>query len=316
MVVATRGGPHLRRHNAIRQSGDVGRLLLGAADAFIREKLDVVHAGGFADVTEAHMVLVQNLDLHGTRLTEIAARAGMTKQSMLELVDKAERLSLVERRPDPDDQRAKMVTFTPAGLRMLARLRKGINAAERHMAGTVGAAFLAEMKERLAAYAIAPVECQAVADSDTKWRTRNAGRMLAAAARLFIRDVLREVHEEGFNKVTEVHLRLFRHLDPNGTRLTEIAARAGTTKQTVAELLDKTEALGLVARQPDAGDGRAKIIVFTRIGLRLLEHIGRGTGSAEQRFADVVGEPFVAEMLVNLERYLISPSRLRPDLVA
>ena len=52
------------------------------------------------------MALVQNLDLYGTRLTEIAARAGMAKQSMLELVDKAERLSLVERRPDPDDQRA------------------------------------------------------------------------------------------------------------------------------------------------------------------------------------------------------------------
>ena len=163
---------------------------------------------------------------------------------MLELVDKAEGLGLVVRRPDPDDQRAKMVTFTPAGLRMLARLRRGIVVAERQMAAIVGAAFVAEMKERLAVYAVAPAECQAVADGDTKWRTRNAGRLLAAGARLFARDVLREVHDGGFDKVTDVQLRLFRHLDPNGTRLTEIAARAGTTKQTMAELLGKTAALG------------------------------------------------------------------------
>ena len=303
-------------HHAVRQSGDVGRLLLSATDAFIREKLEVVHAGGFAGVTEGSMALVQNLDLHGTRLTEIAARAGMTKQGMLELVDKAERLKLVERRPDPGDQRAKVVTFTPAGLRMLARLRQGIAAAERHMAAVVGTAFVAEMKERLATYVVAPAECQAVADGDTKWRTRNAGRLLAAAARLFTRDILNEVHGDGFAKVTEVHLRLFRHLDPDGTRLTEIAALAGTTKQTMAELLDKTEALGLVARQPDAGDGRAKIIVATRTGRHLLELMDQGTASAERRLAGVIGEEFLAEMLISLEHYLASATRLRPGLVA
>ena len=122
---------------------------------------------------------------------------------------------------------------------------------------------------------------------------------------------LREVHEEGFDKVTEVHLRLFRHLDPNGTRLTEIAARARTTKQTMAELLDKTEALGLVARQPTRVDGRAKIIVFTRTGLRLLEHIGRGTGVCGTAFRGRGRRAVRSRDAGQLERYLISPNRLR-----
>ena len=304
------------RQDAVRQSGDVGRLLLVSAETFIREKLHVVHASGFEHLTEATLALVQNLHTHGTRLTEIALRAGMTKQSMLELVDKAERLGFVERRPDPDDQRAKMVTFTPSGLRMLGRLRQGIAAAERHLAAVVGAAFMAELKERLAAYASASAGCQGVADGESLWRTRNAGRLLAAAARVFVRDVLREVHQGGFDAVTEVHLRLFRHLDANGTRLTEIAARAKTTKQSMAELLDKTEALGLVTRQQDAGDGRVKVITLTQPGLRVLAHITRGAHLAEQRFADAVGHAFLDEMLVSLELYWASVSRPLPGLVA
>lgn len=277
----------------------------------MREKLGVVHAGGFERVTEVHMALVQNLDLHGTRLTEIAARAGMTKQSMLELVDKAEMLGLVERRPDRDDQRAKVVMFTPAGLRMLARLRRGIAAAERRMAAVMGAAFVARMKERLAAYAAATASGQEVPNGDATWRTRNAGRMLATASRVFVRDVLRVVHEGGFGTVTEVHLRLFRHIDLHGTRLTEIAGRAGTTKQAMAELLDKTEAFGLTARQPDPDDGRAKIIVFTPMGMGLLEQMRRGIEVAERRAADVTGEAFFTELLAHLEAYVASIGRAR-----
>ena len=83
-----------------------------------------------------------------------------------------------------------------------------------------------------------------MADGDTKWRTRNAGRLLAASSRRFVRDVLQAVQAGGFAQAAEVHIRLFRHLDRDGTRLTEIAARAGTTKQTMAQLLGRAEALG------------------------------------------------------------------------
>ena len=287
---------------------NLGCLLLSATDVFMREKLRAVHADGFVQVAEVHMALVQSLDLHGTRLTEIAARAGMTKPSMLELVDKAEQLGLVERRPDPGDQRAKVVVFTPAGLRMLSRLRQGITKAERRMAAAMGAEFVARLKERLAAYAATAGIGQTAWDVGSKWRTGNAGRWLAAAARVFVRDVLRVVHEDGFASVSEVQLRLFRHIDLDGTRLTEIAARAGTTKQAAAELLDKAESLGLVTRQPDPMDGRAKIVSFTPAGLDLLDGVRKGTEIAERRAAHVIGKAFVAELRAHLAPY-VSASR-------
>ena len=301
-----------RRHTEWR-AHNLGYLLLSATDVFMREKLHVVHADGFVHVAEVHMALVQSLDLHGTRLTEIAARAGMTKPSMLELVDKAVRLGLVERRPDPGDQRAKVVMFTPAGLRMLSRLRQGIAKAERRMAAEMGAEFVARLKERLAAYAATGGINQTAWDGGSRWRTENAGRWLAAAARVFVRDVLQVVHADGSDRVSEVQLRLFRHIDLDGTRLTEIAARAGTTKQAAAELLGRAEALDLVMRQPDPVDGRAKIVMFTPTGLTLLETVRKGTEVAERRAAGVLGKAFVTELRAHLLTYINKTGQAVPQ---
>ncbi len=295
--------------SAAWRTRNLGRLMFSATDVFVREKLRIVYAGGFGAVTEVQMALVQNLDLHGTRLTKIAARASMTKQGMLELVDKAEALGFVERRTDPDDRRAKIVAFTPMGLEMLERVREGVAAAERHMAAVMGAEFVAAMKERLAAYVAAAnpaAETLRMSDRNDVWRTRSVNRVLVLASGAFVRDVLRVVHEGGFDAVAEVHLTLFRNLDLGGTRLTEIASRARMTKQAMAELVDKAEELGFIARQPDPSDGRAKIVAFTPAGLRLLDQQRKGIEAAELRIAAVTGAAFVAALRAQLMAYMAS----------
>lgn len=299
------GGAALHGQNTAWRTHNLGWLLLSATDVFMREKLAIVHAAGFGQVTEVHMALVQNLDLHGSRLTELAARAGMTKPSMLELVDKVVRLGLVERRPDPDDQRAKMVMFTTAGLQMLTSLRQGVSQSDQRIATVMGADFVARMKERLTAYAAAVGGDQTAWTADSSWRTRNAGRALAAATRVFVRDVLRVVQENGFLTVTEADLRLFRHIGLDGTRQNEIGARAGTTKQAIAKLLEKAEALGFVTRRSDPGDGRAKIVTFTPAGLDFLKYVQMGTEEAERRAAYVAGKAFVDELRVHLGPYIV-----------
>ena len=51
----------------------------------------------------------------GIRLTELAARAGMTKQAMAELVAEIERRGYIRRTTDPADRRAKIIEFTDEG---------------------------------------------------------------------------------------------------------------------------------------------------------------------------------------------------------
>jgi len=64
----------------------------------------------------AHLALFPHIELHGgTRVTELASKLGITKQAVGQLVDDLEGMGMVQRRPDPEDGRAKRVCFTEQG---------------------------------------------------------------------------------------------------------------------------------------------------------------------------------------------------------
>ncbi|MEM9067838.1 MAG: MarR family transcriptional regulator [Myxococcota bacterium] len=67
----------------------------------------------------AHTTLFPHIDHEGTRLTELAKRVGVTKQAVGQLVDDLVAMGIVERRPDPNDGRAKRVHFTRLGRRRM-----------------------------------------------------------------------------------------------------------------------------------------------------------------------------------------------------
>ena len=289
---------------------NISRLLFSASARFQRVKLQAVNADGGTRLVEAQSFLLQNLDLEGTRLTRIAARAMLPKQSMGECVDRAELAGLVERRPDPQDGRAKIVAFTPEGLRVLERLREAVAEAERRMAQVIGQPFLSLVKARLSDY-VAAARLTAVAAADLTpaahgerdgWRRANAGRLMSLSQRLILRDTLQLVREGGA-EISEVQLVLFRSIDLGGTRLTDIAARAGVTKQAMAEIVDRAVACDLVDRRPDPADGRAKIVSLTREGRRTLDLIGRGVAYAEQRLARATDAAFVEDLRAALRAY-------------
>lgn len=63
------------------------------------------------------------------------------------------------------------------------------------------------------------------------------------------------------------HMALFPHIPfEGGVRLTALAQAVGISKQAVSQLLDELEAMGLVSRNTDPQDGRAKRVRFTEEG--------------------------------------------------
>jgi DNA-binding MarR family transcriptional regulator len=99
-----------------------------------------LRAGGFEDATAAHHPLFENIDPGGTRLTVLAARAGMTHQSMGELVSALEQRGYLERRSDPSDRRVRLVVMTEKGRDMARLAVKEIAAIEAAWLERVGAA--------------------------------------------------------------------------------------------------------------------------------------------------------------------------------
>jgi DNA-binding MarR family transcriptional regulator len=67
---------------------------------------------GFGDLRPALLAVAQHVGAHGTRITELAERAQLTKATVVRAVDELERLGYVTRQPDPTDGRAKLVMPT------------------------------------------------------------------------------------------------------------------------------------------------------------------------------------------------------------
>jgi DNA-binding MarR family transcriptional regulator len=83
----------------------------------VEELVERLQAAGYDDTTAAHHPVFENIDPDGTRLTVLAERAGITHQSMAELVRVLEQRDYVKRRPDPSDRRARLVQLTAKGRR-------------------------------------------------------------------------------------------------------------------------------------------------------------------------------------------------------
>ena len=109
-----------------------------------------------AQISAAHIHITRHLALAGTRLTDLADRAGMSKQAMGDLVDQCEAWDLVRREPDPRDARARVVRFTPTGLLWLQAFHDAVAQAEREFRVEVGADVATVVKIGLEAYAGGP----------------------------------------------------------------------------------------------------------------------------------------------------------------
>jgi DNA-binding MarR family transcriptional regulator len=73
------------------------------------------HARGWTDAKYAHNSVFGTLGFEGARAADMAARAGITRQSMGEVIRELVELGIVEMTPDPTDRRAKLVRYTEAG---------------------------------------------------------------------------------------------------------------------------------------------------------------------------------------------------------
>ena len=91
------------------------RLLGLAARSLTTQLAERLSEAGFGDQRLAHNAVFANVPPEGIRLTDLAERAGMTKQAMAELVDDLERLGYLRRRPDPSDGRARLIEFNERG---------------------------------------------------------------------------------------------------------------------------------------------------------------------------------------------------------
>ncbi len=149
---------------------------------------------------------------------------------------------------------------------------------------------------------------------DDRWRQVHLGRLLGHAMRRFDARVLALMAASeqaplalsnlaARDQVGAAHVHITRHLPLAGARLTELAAWAGMSKQAMGSLVDQCEAWGLVTREPDPLDARARRIVFTPLGLDWLAAFQAAVAQAEAEFRAAVGAEVATVVALGLEAY-------------
>jgi len=104
---------------------------------------------GHAEVRPAHGTVFQYLDDTGTTVSALAERAQMTKQAMAELVRHLESHGYLERIPDPDDRRAKLVLPTAKGQEVIAIAQDLVPELEDRVTQVLGAGRVAALRTDL-----------------------------------------------------------------------------------------------------------------------------------------------------------------------
>lgn len=158
-----------------------------------------------------------------------------------------------------------------------------------------------------------PTSGSASADEEN-WRLTHLGRLLGHALRRFDERVLvlmaRNVdvplalsNLAARAQVGAAHIHITRHLAVGGSRLTDLAHSAGMSKQAMGDLVDQCEAWGLVTREPDPYDKRARIVMFTESGLLWLQAFRTAVAQAETEFRQAVGTDVATVVALGLEAY-------------
>jgi DNA-binding MarR family transcriptional regulator len=119
-------------------------------------------AAGHPDIREGYGCVFGFIDVEsGSRLTDLAASAGLTKQAVGEAVTELERLGYVERIPDPQDGRAKIIRLTERGVDVVIKGRRVFAEIEAEWAEALGPELVSKFREaatRIAELEGAPVE--------------------------------------------------------------------------------------------------------------------------------------------------------------
>lgn len=124
-------------------------LLRSVERAVTAEVITRLRTAGYPGLSATHGKVFPFVGEAGSRVADMARAAGVTKQSMAEFVALLERQGYLERRPDPTDQRAKLVVLTARGRQVVETGEQALRTARAQIADAIGAEGLAELHRLL-----------------------------------------------------------------------------------------------------------------------------------------------------------------------
>ncbi|MDX6377336.1 MAG: hypothetical protein QOE98_1639, partial [Gaiellaceae bacterium] len=113
------------------------------------------------------------------------------------------------------------------------------------------------------------------------------------------------IRARGYDGFQPSFTALLAHIDTEGTTISDLARRTGTSRQAVSQLVQSIEDAGLVARHANPADGRSVVVRHTEAGRQILLDALDVMAAIEEDYAATLGDDDLAALKGLLARLLV-----------
>lgn len=261
---------------------------------------------GFGDMRRSHGYVLRYLEQQGSRITDIARRAGITKQTTGKIVQELQRLGYIEVGGVAGDNRVRLVRFSRRGRALVGASQTLVAEIHDGYAERVGRSTFEQFEQTLEIF----VRRLELAIPALSFETGGAnpffhfGRFMVEIANDFEARLRRRLAECGFPDIKRSYLSVLFHLDVGGSRLAGLAQRVAVTPQAASLTINELVRAGYIHQETDPSDQRARIIRLTPRGLELMAAMAASVEAINADYAAVVGADAVTRLRDCLQKIL------------
>jgi len=288
----------------------LGMSLLLLVEDYETRMLAAYREQGFADVMRSHGAVLRYVGEQGARISDIAARAGVTKQSIGRIVRDVERLGYVTVSPGDADRRVRHVKFSPRGQALVNASRAIVTETRAVYAQRMGRRVFSELERSLqrSVQALA-LDLSFLEDTSHASRFYHFGRMLVEVSNDFQARLLAALPVDARSWVGPATLILLSRLPMEGASVTGLARGLPVTVQAVSFSVKMLHSRGVLDVRSHDTDSRAKSVRLGAEGELLIRQLNTATAALWADYAAVLGadvlvrqQQLLGELLSSLER--------------
>lgn len=287
-----------------RYRNNFARSLLGVVREYNRAIMARLQAQPeFSMLRLSFESVVSTLAFGPMRASKLAANLGISKQHASQLIGEVEQVGLVEKRPDPDDSRARLVALTSLGERLVkegAQAAAAVTAEFEGFAGQDRVGNLIHQVHKLVRALDLPSLLPA-APVLTGAQSGVIGNEIMRLADYVQESLMTLSMARGFNNLRMIDAQVLMHMGSGAVRLQALADINDITPQGVGRIVRDLEQRGYVQRSPDPQDARSRLVGLSDYGFNLIAASVDSVEDLYGQFATILGDAELSYLVETLQ---------------
>jgi len=247
---------------------------------------------GHADLRLGFAPYITLLDHRGQRLSDLAQTLGISKQACNQAVKPIEAAGYIERKLDPKDGRARILTLSSKGRKLRRDGIAVVQSIDTQFTNLAGDSAIADASGSLGKlYTHLALGLVKSSNSNTHEQPLygGLGGLLPRLSDYTMQQLMELTKQRGHSGLKLSYGQVLSLIGPEGGRIGQMAEINDVSKQAISATATELESLGYLCREPDPNDARHRVLQFTPQGNALIADSVLSVEALEAEFAQVIG---------------------------